>query len=59
MCDPCVGVKSAEPCKHPFKAMPSMQAVGINAHLTAQRVGLGFTSDIEREVVWNGLVLLE
>lgn len=59
LCDPCVGVKSGKPCKHPFKARPSMEVVGIDVHLTAQRVGLGFSSDIEKEVVWNGLVLLE
>jgi len=59
LCDPCVGVKSGRPCKYPFKARPSMEAVGIDVHLTAQRAGLGFSPDIEKEVVWNGLVLLE
>ncbi len=59
LCDPCVGVKSGKPCKHPFKARPSMEAVGIDVHLTAQRAGLEFFPDIEKEVVWNGLLLLE
>jgi len=59
LCDPCVGVKSGAPCKHPFKARPSMEAVGIDVHLTAERVGLGFSPDIGKEVVWNGLVLLD
>jgi len=59
LCDPCVGVKSGKPCKYPFKARPSMEAVGIDVHLTAQKVGLGFSPDIDKEVVWNGLVLLE
>jgi predicted metal-binding protein len=59
LCDPCVGVKSGKPCKHPFKARPSMEAVGIDVHLTAQRAGLEFSPDIEKAVVWNGLVLLE
>ena len=59
LCDPCVGIKSGKPCKYPFKARPSMEAVGIDVHLTAQRAGLGFSPDIEKEVVWNGLVLLE
>jgi predicted metal-binding protein len=59
LCDPCVGVKSGKACKYPFKARPSMEAVGIDVHLTAQRAGLGFSYDIEEEVVWNGLVLLE
>jgi predicted metal-binding protein len=59
LCEPCVGVKSGKPCKYPFKARPSMEAVGIDVHLTAQRAGLGFSYDIEEEVVWNGLVLLE
>jgi len=59
LCDPCVGVQSGEPCRHPFKARPSMEAVGIDVHLTAQRAGLEFSPDIEKAVVWNGLVLLE
>lgn len=59
LCDPCVGVKSGRACKHPFKARPSMEAVGIDVYLTAQRAGLEFSHDIEKEVVWNGLVLLE
>lgn len=59
LCDPCVGVKSGKPCKHPFKARPSMEAVGIDVHLTAETAGLEFFADIETEVVWNGLVLLE
>ena len=59
LCDPCVGVKSGKPCKHPFKARPSMEAVGIDVHLTAATAGLEFFADIEKEVVWNGLVLLE
>jgi predicted metal-binding protein len=54
-----VGVKSGRPCKHPFKARPSMEAVGIDVYLTAQKAGLGFFYGIEDEVVWNGLVLLE
>jgi predicted metal-binding protein len=59
LCDPCVGVKSGKPCKHPFKARPSMEAVGIDVHLTGKKAGLDFSPDIEKEVVWNGLVLLE
>ncbi|MFQ5841569.1 MAG: DUF2284 domain-containing protein [Thermodesulfobacteriota bacterium] len=59
LCTPCVGVASGRPCKHPFKARPSMEAVGIDVYLTAQKAGLGFSYGIEDEVVWNGLVLLE
>lgn len=36
-----------------------METVGIDVHLTAQRVGLAISYNIETEVVWNGLVLLE
>lgn len=59
LCDPCVGVKSGKPCKYPFKARPSMEAVGIDVHRTAQRAGRVFSFDIEKEIVWNGLVLVE
>jgi predicted metal-binding protein len=59
LCDPCVGVKSGKLCKHPFRARPSMEAVGIDVHRTAKAAGLAFSYNIETEVVWNGLVLLE
>ncbi len=59
LCIPCVGVKSGGPCKHPFKARPSMEAVGIDVYLAAKKAGLRFSYGIEDEVVWNGLVLLE
>jgi hypothetical protein len=36
-----------------------MEAVGIDVHLTAQGAGLEFSPHIEKEVVWNGLILLE
>ena len=40
LCDVCVGQGSGEPCRHPFAARPSMEAVGIDVVATAEAAGL-------------------
>ena len=58
LCDQCVGPNSNEPCRHPFRARPSMEAMGIDVVGTAEKVGVpvGFSSVQSH---WFGLVLLE
>lgn len=58
LCDECVGVKSGLLCRHPFKARPSIEAMGIDVMATAKSVGinLGFGRDESRS--WIGLVLV-
>ena len=58
LCDRCVGPKSNEPCRHPFRARPSMEAMGIDVVGTAEKAGLqvDFSDD---QPHWFGLVLIE
>jgi len=60
LCDECVGQGSREPCRHPFRARPSIEAMGINVAATAAKAGWGIAPlPLGREVVWTGLILLE
>ena len=58
LCEECVGVQSGQPCRHPLRARPSMEAMGIDVVKTAGKVGLniGFGQDESRS--WVGLVLV-
>jgi len=58
LCEECVGAKSGLPCRHPFKARPAMEAMGIDVIATAKKVGLhlGFGQNEGRS--WIGLVLV-
>lgn len=58
LCDECVTVGSGLPCKHPFKARPSMEAMGIDVFQTAQNAGLPFAIPMNDSVVWCGLILV-
>ena len=59
LCDVCVGPESGLPCRHPFKARPSMEAMGIDVLATARKAGMqvGFTPDQTRS--WVGLILVD
>ena len=59
LCDECVGQGSEESCRHPFRARPSMEAMGIDVYMTARNAGLPFEIPAKDCPVWNGLVLLE
>ncbi|HHY36898.1 MAG TPA: DUF2284 domain-containing protein [Firmicutes bacterium] len=60
LCEECVGQGSREPCRHPFRARPSMEAMGVNVAATAAKAGLGIAPfPLGREVVWTGLILLD
>ncbi|HSR10143.1 MAG TPA: DUF2284 domain-containing protein [Thermodesulfobacteriota bacterium] len=58
LCEKCVKDKSVESCRHPFRARPAMEGVGINVVKTAQDAGLGIHLSSSKNVVWTGLVLL-
>ncbi len=59
LCPACVAISnSQEPCRHPFRARPSMEAVGIDVFKTAENAGLPFTIPPKNKTVWNGLVLI-
>jgi len=58
LCTECVAKNSQESCRHPFRARPSMEAVGIDVFKTAQNAGLPFDIPPKNKTVWNGLVLV-
>ncbi len=59
LCDECAGISPGEPCRHPFEARPSMEAVGIDVILTAQNAGVGVDFPVKDDPVWTGIVLVE
>ncbi len=58
LCDSCVAVDSGRACRHPFKARPSMEAMGIDVQATAEKAGLPFEFPVRDHVIWTGLILL-
>jgi predicted metal-binding protein len=59
LCSQCVASSdSQEPCRHPYLARPSMEAVGIDVFATAKNAGLPFEIPAKDNTVWNGLVLV-
>ena len=59
LCDECVTKNPGEPCRHPFEARPSMEAVGIDVVKTAERAGFKpFATTMDKLVVY-GTVLVD
>ena len=59
LCKRCVDDKSSQPCRHPFRARPPMEAVGIDVIKTASNAGLPISLSSSSNVLWTGLILLE
>ena len=59
LCERCVDDKSSQACRHPFRARPPMEAVGIDVIKTARIAGLPIHLSSSKNVVWTGLVLLD
>jgi predicted metal-binding protein len=59
LCDECVGQDSEEPCRHPFEARPSMEAVGIDVVATAEAAGLSVELPAVDHPAWTGLLLID
>ena len=60
LCDECVVVSNGSTsCRFPFKARPSMEAVGIDVLATLERVGLSASFPIGERVDWTGLILID
>lgn len=60
LCDECVAKQPGEPCRHPFKARPSMEAVGIDVIKTAEKAGLTTANALAaNKIVAYGLVLVD
>ena len=58
LCPECVTPQSGEPCRHPFKARPSIEAWGIDAFKTAKTIGFELAPP-EEVVRWTGLILVD
>jgi predicted metal-binding protein len=59
LCDECVAVSNGTTCRFPFKARPSMEAVGIDVIATLERAGLSAAFPIGDRVNWTGLILMD
>jgi predicted metal-binding protein len=59
LCDECVGIGSGLPCRHPFQARPSMEAMGIDVMATVEKAGLHLSFAQDRGRSWVGLVLVD
>jgi predicted metal-binding protein len=55
LCDTC---DLQVPCKHPYEARPSMEAMGIDVFKTAKNAGLGFEWNSKTTITYNGLILI-
>jgi predicted metal-binding protein len=59
LCERCVDNRSSDACRHPFRARPAMEGVGIDVFQTAQNAGLPIHLSSSENVLWTGLILLE
>jgi predicted metal-binding protein len=58
LCDECVAAQGGASCRFPFRARPSMEAMGIDVIATAEKAGLPVTFPVKNRVTWTGLILL-
>jgi len=58
LCERCVEDRFSDACRHPFRARPAMEGVGIDVFKTAQNAGLPIHLSSASNVLWTGLVLL-
>ncbi|MCX5832918.1 MAG: DUF2284 domain-containing protein [Deltaproteobacteria bacterium] len=59
LCDECVAVLGETKCRFPFKARPSMEAMGIDVFSTLEKVGLPVSGlPVKNLVTWTGLILI-
>ena len=58
LCDECIIVQGGTLCRYPFKARPSMEAMGIDVTATVEKAGIPVSFPISDRVTWTGLILL-
>jgi predicted metal-binding protein len=59
LCNECVALEGGTQCRFPFKARPSMEAMGIDVMATVEKAGLSVDSfPITTRVTWTGMILL-
>lgn len=58
LCDECAAVNHNGHCRHPFKARPSMEAMGIDVVNTLSHAGLSIRFPVADDVTWTGVLLI-
>ncbi len=58
LCEECVDPRGGKPCRRPFEARPSMEAMGIDVVKTCKNAGLPLQLSSDTRIRWTGLVLL-
>lgn len=59
LCEECVAAQGETRCRFPFKARPSMEAMGIDVFSTLEKVGLRVSVlPVSDRVTWTGIVLI-
>ncbi|MCX5829028.1 MAG: DUF2284 domain-containing protein [Deltaproteobacteria bacterium] len=59
LCEVCVAIDNSRICRFPFRARPSMEAMGIDVVATLENAGLSLTFPVRDRVTWTGLILLQ
>jgi len=59
LCETCVAIEKSSICRFPFRARPSMEAMGIDVVATLENAGLSVTFPVSDRVTWTGLILLQ
>ncbi len=58
LCETCVAVEGGRSCRFPFKARPSMEAMGIDVVATTEKAGLPTGFPIAERVTWTGVIFV-
>ncbi len=59
LCEVCVAIDNNRICRFPFRARPSMEAMGIDVVATLENAELFIAFPISDRVTWTGLILLQ
>jgi len=59
LCEVCVAIDNSRICRFPFRARPSMEAMGIDVVATLENAGLSLAFPVSDRVTWTGLILLQ
>ena len=59
LCEVCVAIDNSRSCRFPFRARPSMEAMGIDVVATLENAGLSLAFPVSDRVTWTGLIMLQ
>jgi predicted metal-binding protein len=59
LCEVCVAADNSSSCRFPFRARPSMEAMGIDVVATLAKAGLALAFPVRDRITWTGLILLQ